>query len=66
MLIKLIIISVVLVALSILGLGVKLLFKSDAEFPFHSCTFEDGHSDQNGICSNCQLKELADCAEKNN
>jgi hypothetical protein len=48
-----------------LGLGVKLLFKSDAEFPFHSCTFEEGNPDKNGICLNCQLKELADCTKKN-
>jgi hypothetical protein len=48
MFIKLIIISAILVAFVMLALGVKLLFDPD----------------ENGICSICQIKDLADCPEK--
>ncbi len=63
MIIKTLIISVILVAIVMLALGVKLLFNKDAEFTAHSCAFEDGTSDKNEACSNCDLKDLVDCHE---
>lgn len=63
MFIKLLIISVVLVAIVMLGLGVKLFFDKNAEFSIHSCALEDGSLDKDGACSKCDLKDLADCPE---
>jgi hypothetical protein len=64
MFVKLIIISVILVAIILLILGIKLLFDPDAEFSVHSCALDDGELDENGACSKCQLKDLVDCPEK--
>ncbi|HZK94321.1 MAG TPA: hypothetical protein VFC67_08950 [Prolixibacteraceae bacterium] len=58
-----IIITVILVAIAMLGLGVKLLFYKDAEFKAHSCALDDGTSDKNEACSKCELKDLVDCPE---
>ncbi len=63
MIFKTLIISVILVGIVILALGVKLLFNKDAEFPAHSCAFDDGISDKNEACSKCELKDLVDCHE---
>jgi len=63
MFIKLFIISIILVAIIMLALGVKLLFNPNAEFTAHSCALEDGGTNQDGACSKCQLKDLADCPE---
>ncbi len=64
MLLKMLIISVLLIVLAMLGLGIRLLFSRDAEFPSHSCALENGDTDSDGSCSACQLKDLADCPEK--
>ena len=56
-------ISVILVAVIMLGLGIKMLFDPDAEFSAHSCALEDGNLDEDGACYKCQLKDLADCPE---
>ncbi len=63
MFINTLIITVILVAIALLGLGVKLLFNKDAEFTAHSCALEDGNSDKNEACSKCELKDLVDCPE---
>ncbi|MFY9154446.1 MAG: hypothetical protein WAO52_20675 [Prolixibacteraceae bacterium] len=63
MFINTLIITVILVALALLGLGVKLLFNKDAEFTAHSCALDDGTSDKNEACSKCELKDLVDCPE---
>ena len=64
MFIKILIISVILVAIIMLALGVKLLVNPNAEFTAHSCALEDGTPDENGACYKCQLKDLANCPEK--
>ena len=67
MFIKLLIISIILVAIVMLTLGVKLLFDPKAEFSGHTCAFEfEEGLDKNNACSKCQLKELADCSEDKN
>ena len=64
MFIKLLIISIILVAIIMLALGVKLLFNPKAEFSGHTCAFEFQEGlDKNNACSKCQLKDLADCPE---
>ncbi len=60
---KVLIISAFIVAFSMLALGVKLLFDRNAEFTVHSCSLEGGDLDENGACSKCQIKDLADCPE---
>ena len=64
MFLKLIILSVILVALIMLALGIKMLFDPKAEFTVHSCALDDGNTDKDGACYKCQLKELSDCPEK--
>lgn len=65
MFIKILIITIVLVAFIMLALGVKLWFDPNAEFSSHSCALDSGNIDEYGACSKCQLKDLADCPEKN-
>jgi len=60
MFIKLLIISVILVAFVVLALGVKLWFDPDAEFTSHSCSPENGKPGEEGVCSACQLNDPAD------
>jgi len=64
MFLKLFIISVILVAIIMLALGVKMLFDPKAEFLTHSCALEDGKRDDYGVCTKCQIKDLANCPEK--
>jgi hypothetical protein len=64
MFLKVLIISIVLVAFVMIALGVKLFFDPKAEFTAHSCALEDGNTGTDGTCSKCQLKDLADCPEK--
>ena len=64
MFIKVLIISVILVAFVVLALGVKLWFDPKAEFSSHSCALESENPDEVGVCSKCQLQDLANCPEK--
>ena len=64
MFLRLLIISVILVAIIMLALGVKLLFNPDAKFEAHSCALDGGDLNKEGACSKCQLRDLADCPEK--
>lgn len=61
---KIIVISLILMAFVVLALGVKLWFDPKAEFSVHSCSLENGDIDQDGACMKCQIKDLADCPEK--
>ena len=63
---KVIIISLILVAFIALALGIKMLFDPKAEFTVHSCALDSGDLDKDGACSMCQLKDLANCPEKPN
>lgn len=63
MLLKTIIASVILVAIIMLGLGIKLLFDKNAEYTVHSCGLDDDNEDP-GACSQCQIKDLDSCPEK--
>ena len=62
MIIKVLIITVILVAFMVLALGVKLLFDPNAEFSSHSCGIDSGKLNEDGACSICQLKDLSDCS----
>ena len=65
MFIKVLIISIIILAFIMLALAVKLLFDKDAEFTAHSCAAEKGDDNkQEAGCSMCQVKVLADCKEK--
>jgi hypothetical protein len=63
MVLKLIIVSVILVAIIVLILAIKLLIDPKAEFTAHSCALEDGSTDINGICARCRLKDPDNCPE---
>ena len=64
MFLKLLVISVVLVAIVMLALGVKLLFDKNAKFPAHSCALGEGSLNTDGACAKCDLSDLADCPER--
>lgn len=64
MFLKLLIVSVILVAIVMLALGVKLFFNKNAKFEMHSCAFKEKTNDKGEPgCSSCELKEVADCPE---
>ncbi|GAB1454576.1 hypothetical protein MASR2M47_46320 [Draconibacterium sp.] len=63
MFLKVLILSVILVAFTMLALGVKLLFNKDAEFTGHSCAGNDRELNNDGTCASCEIKELANCDE---
>lgn len=65
MFLKLLFISIFLVAIAMLALGVKMLFNPGATFTIHSCANEDAGLGEDMGCSKCNLKGLADCPEKN-
>ena len=65
MIIKLVLISVFIVAVVMAALGIKMLFDRNARFEAHSCAPEGGSTGESGTCSSCGLKDLAKCAEKN-
>lgn len=60
---KIVIISMILVAFVVLAMGIKIWFDPKAEFTVHSCSLENGDLDQDGACMKCQVKDLADCPE---
>ncbi|MDF1573344.1 MAG: hypothetical protein P1P82_17175 [Bacteroidales bacterium] len=63
MFIKVLIISIILVAIVMLTLGIKMWFNPDAEFTTHSCKLDEENADSDSGCFICQLKDLADCPE---
>lgn len=64
MLIKVFVISLILVAFVVLALGIKLWLDPNAKFEVHSCSLDSGDLDEDGACSKCQLKDLANCPEE--
>ncbi len=66
MFLKLLIASIILVAIIMLALGIKMIFDPNAEFTAHSCALEDGKTDKYGACAMCQIKDLSHCPEKKN
>lgn len=60
---KILIVAVILVALAVMGLGVKLLFDKDAKITHHSCAgeFKDLH-DVDG-CAGCEIKKSANSSK---
>ena len=67
MFLKLLIVSVILVAFTMLALGVKLFFDKNAEFTGHSCAGDDRElNNVGGGCSSCEIKEIASCTENEN
>lgn len=63
MFLKILILSVFLVAFTVLALGVKLLFNKEASFNKHACAMEDEKLNNVGECAGCEIKELANCSE---
>lgn len=64
MFVELFIISVVMVAFFMLGLGIKLLIDPKAELTLHeSCGANEVTPDKDDGCSQCQIKDLANCEE---
>ena len=64
MFIKVLIVSVILLVIAIMALGIKLFFKPRDEIKLHTCAFEDGTLNEEGACSKCDLKDIADCPEQ--
>ncbi|WP_340111668.1 hypothetical protein [Maribellus mangrovi] len=58
------ILTLILVAFTMLALGIKLLFDKEATFPHHSCALDDEKLNNVGGCLNCEIKEIANCAEE--
>lgn len=63
MFLKILILSVILVAFTMLALGIKLLFDRDASFTHHSCVAEDQELNNVGGCLGCQIKDSANCTD---
>jgi len=61
---KTLIVAILLVGFVILALDIKLLFDRNATFTHHSCALDEGDSDSNLGCSNCEIKEDANCEIK--
>lgn len=61
---KVLILTVFLVAFTMLALGVKLLFNKKPSFSEHACAMEDEKLNEAGDCAGCEIKELVDCSEE--
>lgn len=61
---KVLILSVFLVAFTILALGVKLLFNKKPSFNEHACDMENETLNVEGECTGCEIKELVNCSEE--
>ncbi len=66
MFLKILILSVILVAFTMLALGVKLLFNKKASFTGHACSMENENSNETGGCAGCGIQEVTNCPEKEN
>jgi len=64
MFVKLLIISIILMAFVVLALGVKMILDPGSGQSSHKCVLEDSGVEEIGSCSACQLKELTECAEE--
>ena len=63
MFLKVLIISVILVAIIMMALGIKLFFNKNTDSLAHACALEDGELTEDGACAKCEIKNLADCPE---
>ena len=61
MFIKLLLISLILVAIVMLALGIKLWFDPEAEFTVHSCAAERGNPGEQEYCSACGVDDPSHC-----
>ncbi len=66
MFLKILILSVILVAFTMLALGVKLLFNKESSFTGHACSLDDGKVNESGGCAGCGIQEVTNCPEKEN
>ncbi len=66
MYLKILILSVIMVAFTVLALGVKLLFNKEPSLSEHACAAEDGELNKLGGCAACEIQKLAHCSEKEN
>ena len=66
MFIKVLIISIILITFVMVALGIKMLFNPKAQFPSHSCDLEKEEKSTEEDCSQCELKEIANCSESRN
>lgn len=66
MFLKILILSIILVAFTILALGVKLLFNKEPSLSEHACAVEDGELNKLGGCAACDIQELTNCSVKEN
>jgi len=66
MFLKTLIVAIILVGFVILALGIKMLFDRNATFTHHSCALDEGNSDSNLGCSNCEIKDDANYSIKEN
>jgi hypothetical protein len=64
MFLKILILSVILLAFTMLALGVKLLFNKEATFTGHACSLEDGKLNETSGCVGCGIQDVANCSEK--
>ncbi|RIJ49741.1 hypothetical protein D1614_03095 [Maribellus luteus] len=64
MYLKILIVTIILVAIMTLALGVKLLFNKDASFTGHACSFDESKLDQDGSCAGCGIQDITNCPEK--
>ena len=60
---KLLLLSIILVAFVMVALSVKLFFDKDAEFTTHSCGGENKDSNDADGCTSCEIKEVASCSK---
>ena len=54
---KMFLLSVILVAFTMLALAVKLLVNPKAEFSLHTCAFKEGDKEEGESCQGCQINQ---------
>jgi hypothetical protein len=63
MYLKILIVTIILVAFVMLALGIKMLFDKNASFNIHSCSLENEGNDFDGTCYKCQTTDAENCPE---
>ena len=64
MFLRILILSVILVAFTMLALGIKLFFNKKPSLTEHACALEDGELNKVGGCITCGIQKIANCPEK--
>ncbi|MCL3782061.1 hypothetical protein EMN47_16865 [Prolixibacteraceae bacterium JC049] len=62
---KLLLISCVFIALFMVGIGIKRLFKKDAPLPTGSCSMSHGIKNEDEGCASCEFRDHPDCSLNN-